>query len=178
MCTNKRATNPQSDTWNLICKAKVLSKVKVFGWKLSTDSLGINFRRNIDHVPTCHICGVEAESGSVWKQHLYKLQHSRRTQMHCSVLVQEEGAKKQEVVANQMPPSLRKKRPDPEAPSFVTNRVVLCCLPGDITIVLPLKWRRRWPACLVPVLSFRLLLEIYISRITTHQLNRKGTSKW
>ena len=81
VCTNKRATNPQSDTWNLICKAKVLSKVKVFGWKLSTDSLGINCRRNIDHVPTCHICGVEAELGSAWKQRLFKLQHSRRTQM-------------------------------------------------------------------------------------------------
>jgi hypothetical protein len=53
------------DMWNLVWKAKVPPKVKVFGWKLATNSLGVQdhrCKRKMDIVPTCNICGVEPET--------------------------------------------------------------------------------------------------------------------
>jgi hypothetical protein len=49
----------------LFWKAKVPPKVKVFGWKLATNSLGVQdhrCKRKMDIVPTCNICGVEPET--------------------------------------------------------------------------------------------------------------------
>jgi hypothetical protein len=51
--------------WNLIWKAHVPPKVKVFGWKLATDTLGVQAhrcKRNMDQIPTCQICGMEPET--------------------------------------------------------------------------------------------------------------------
>jgi hypothetical protein len=51
--------------WNLIWKAHVPPKVKVFGWKLATDTLGVQAhrcKRNMDQIPTCQICGMELET--------------------------------------------------------------------------------------------------------------------
>jgi hypothetical protein len=51
--------------WDLIWKANVQPKVRVFGWKLATDSLGVQVHRcnrNMDLMPTCKICGMEPES--------------------------------------------------------------------------------------------------------------------
>jgi hypothetical protein len=40
-------------------------KVRVFGWKLATNTLGVQVRRcrrKMDILPTCSICGTEAET--------------------------------------------------------------------------------------------------------------------
>jgi hypothetical protein len=50
--------------WNLIWKTKVQPKIRVFGWKLATNSLGVQslrHRRKMDILPTCSICGTESE---------------------------------------------------------------------------------------------------------------------
>ena len=55
----------ERDLWQLIWKAKVPPKVRVFGWKLATNTLGVQdhrFTRNMDVLPICSICGTEAET--------------------------------------------------------------------------------------------------------------------
>jgi hypothetical protein len=54
----------ERDLWNLIWKTKVQPKIRVFGWKLATNSLGVQslrHRRKMDILPTCSICGTESE---------------------------------------------------------------------------------------------------------------------
>jgi hypothetical protein len=51
--------------WKSIWNAKVPTKIKVFGWKLATNTLGVQvhrYRRNMDVIPTCSICGMEPET--------------------------------------------------------------------------------------------------------------------
>jgi hypothetical protein len=53
------------DMWDIIWKAKVPPKVRVFGWKLATDTLGVQALQHhwhMDHLPTCSICGMEPET--------------------------------------------------------------------------------------------------------------------
>jgi hypothetical protein len=55
----------ERDLWKLIWRAKVPPKIRVFGWKLATNTLGIQdhrCRRKMDRIPTCSICGTEAET--------------------------------------------------------------------------------------------------------------------
>jgi hypothetical protein len=55
----------ERDLWKIIWNAKVPPKVRVFAWKLATDTLGVQvlrYERNMEHLPTCQICGVEAET--------------------------------------------------------------------------------------------------------------------
>ena len=55
----------ERDLWNLIWKANVPPKVRVFGWKLATNTLGVQVhrhKRNMDPLPTCNICGMEPET--------------------------------------------------------------------------------------------------------------------
>jgi ribonuclease HI len=55
----------ERDLWKLIWKARVPPKVRVFGWKLVTNTLGVQAhrcRRKMDITPTCSICGTEAET--------------------------------------------------------------------------------------------------------------------
>jgi hypothetical protein len=61
------STNPQGDRslWNLIWTANVPPKLKVFGWKLATNTLGVQVhrcRRNMEVMPTCTLCGREPET--------------------------------------------------------------------------------------------------------------------
>lgn len=52
--------------WNLVCKAPVLPKVRMFAWKLATNSLAVQqsrSRRLKKEQPTCSICGMEEEDG-------------------------------------------------------------------------------------------------------------------
>jgi hypothetical protein len=47
--------------WKLIWNANVPPKIKVFGWKLATNTLGLQAhrnKRNMDVIPTCSICGI------------------------------------------------------------------------------------------------------------------------
>ena len=42
-----------------------LKKIKVFGWKLATNTLGVKAtrcKRNMDIIPTCSICGRDPET--------------------------------------------------------------------------------------------------------------------
>jgi hypothetical protein len=51
--------------WKLIWNTNVPSKIQVFGWKLATNSLGVQdhrCKRNMDILPTCSICGMEPET--------------------------------------------------------------------------------------------------------------------
>jgi hypothetical protein len=60
--SNKQAG--ERDLWKLIWGAKVQPKVRTFGWKLATNSLGVQAhrcRRKMDLLPTCSICGTEPE---------------------------------------------------------------------------------------------------------------------
>jgi hypothetical protein len=55
----------ERDLWKLIWNANVPPKVRVFGWKLTSDTLGVQALRcdrNMDQIPTCHICGMEPET--------------------------------------------------------------------------------------------------------------------
>jgi hypothetical protein len=55
----------ERDVWNLIWKSNVPPKVRVFGWKLASNTLGVQatrHKRKMDHVPTCSICGMEPET--------------------------------------------------------------------------------------------------------------------
>jgi hypothetical protein len=47
------------DMWDIIWKAKVPPKFRVFGWKLATD---LRHHRHMDHLPTCSICSMEPET--------------------------------------------------------------------------------------------------------------------
>jgi hypothetical protein len=51
--------------WDIIWKARVPPKVRVFGWKLVNNALGVQdlrCQRHMDIIPTCQICGMEAET--------------------------------------------------------------------------------------------------------------------
>jgi hypothetical protein len=51
--------------WNTIWRANVPPKIRVFGWKLATNSLGVQatrWNRNMDVLPTCSICGRDEET--------------------------------------------------------------------------------------------------------------------
>ncbi|CAM0949281.1 unnamed protein product [Alopecurus aequalis] len=53
------------DLWNVIWKTNVPPKICVFGWKLASNSLGVQATRcdrNTDMVATCSICGREDET--------------------------------------------------------------------------------------------------------------------
>jgi hypothetical protein len=55
----------ERDVWNLIWKSNVPPKVRVFGWKLASNTLGVQatrHKRKMDHVATCSICGMEPET--------------------------------------------------------------------------------------------------------------------
>jgi hypothetical protein len=61
--SNKNAG--ERELWNMIWKADVPPKVRVFGWKLATNTLGVQdlrCKRNMDRIPTCQICGMEPET--------------------------------------------------------------------------------------------------------------------
>jgi hypothetical protein len=49
----------------MIWKSNVPPKIRVFGWKLATNSLGVQAtrcNRNMDFIPTCSICGMGEET--------------------------------------------------------------------------------------------------------------------
>jgi hypothetical protein len=53
------------DMWNIIWKAKVPPKVRVFGWELASNTLGVQAlrcARNMDQIATCSICGMDQET--------------------------------------------------------------------------------------------------------------------
>jgi hypothetical protein len=53
------------DMWNIIWKTKVLPKVRVFGWKLASNTLGVQAlqcARNMNQIATCSICGMDQET--------------------------------------------------------------------------------------------------------------------
>jgi hypothetical protein len=53
------------DFWNLIWKAKVPPKIRFFGWKLASNTLGvqaIRCNRRKDKMTTCTICGMAPET--------------------------------------------------------------------------------------------------------------------
>jgi hypothetical protein len=55
----------EREMWDVIWKANVLPKIRVFGWKLATNSLGVQAtrcNRNMDMIPTCSICGMGDET--------------------------------------------------------------------------------------------------------------------
>jgi hypothetical protein len=55
----------ERELWDIIWKANVPPKIRVFGWKLATNSLGVQAtrcNRNMDVIPTCSICGREEET--------------------------------------------------------------------------------------------------------------------
>jgi hypothetical protein len=57
-------TNPTK--WDLIWKASVPQKVKIFGWRLAHEALGTEqnrCKRTMAVMPTCSICGRETEDG-------------------------------------------------------------------------------------------------------------------
>jgi hypothetical protein len=58
--------NGDRSLWNTIWSANVPPKVKIFTWKLATNSLAVqvNRSRRLPNVlPTCSICGMEEETG-------------------------------------------------------------------------------------------------------------------
>jgi hypothetical protein len=61
------STSPEGERalWNMIWKANVPPKIKTFGWKLASNTLGVQVqrcRRNMEVLPTCTLCGMEPES--------------------------------------------------------------------------------------------------------------------
>ena len=69
---NKPLPGPNSNTngdhslWKLIWNSTVPQKVRVFTWKLATNSLAVQTnrcRRLPNVLPTCSICGMEDETG-------------------------------------------------------------------------------------------------------------------
>jgi hypothetical protein len=66
--TGQNSNRPEGDRpiWDVIWKAKVPQKVKIFTWSLATDSLAVQTNRCSRKMitdPTCTICGREAEDG-------------------------------------------------------------------------------------------------------------------
>jgi hypothetical protein len=62
------STNLNGDRglWRTIWNSKTPAKVKIFTWRLATDSLAVqvNRSRRLPKVlPTCSICGMEEETG-------------------------------------------------------------------------------------------------------------------
>jgi ribonuclease HI len=60
------STNTDGDRslWNCVWKAEVPPKVRVFGWRLATDTLATKnnkFKRNLEVCSRCSICGVAEE---------------------------------------------------------------------------------------------------------------------
>ena len=52
--------------WSVLWKANVPPKIKNFGWRLATESFGvqtIRHKRGLEIFPTCSICGMEPEDG-------------------------------------------------------------------------------------------------------------------
>jgi hypothetical protein len=63
-CSSSSNPDGERHMWNLIWKANVPPKLKVFCWKLATNSLGVQTHRcsrNMDMLPTCTVCGMEPE---------------------------------------------------------------------------------------------------------------------
>jgi hypothetical protein len=55
----------EREMWDVIWKANVPPKIRVFGWKFATNSLGVQATRcngNMDMIPTCSICGMGDET--------------------------------------------------------------------------------------------------------------------
>jgi hypothetical protein len=55
-----------STKWDLIWKANVPPKVRIFAWRLAREALGIEqkrCKRTISVLPICSICGKEREDG-------------------------------------------------------------------------------------------------------------------
>lgn len=60
------APDGHRNLWRLIWRAPVPPKIRIFAWKLATYSLAIQanrHHRHMDALPTCSICGMEAEDG-------------------------------------------------------------------------------------------------------------------
>ena len=52
--------------WSVLWKANVPPKIRNFGWRLATESLGVQtsrHKRGLELFPTCSICGMEPEDG-------------------------------------------------------------------------------------------------------------------
>jgi hypothetical protein len=61
------SSNPDGDRglWKVIWNSKVPPKIRVVGWKLATNTLGVQAhrcRRNMSPIPTYSICGMEPET--------------------------------------------------------------------------------------------------------------------
>ena len=57
-CSNREAGD--RNIWDLIWKAKVPEKVRIFGWRVATNTLATKrnkFKRTLELEPTCSICG-------------------------------------------------------------------------------------------------------------------------
>ena len=58
------ATNGERRLWNIIWKAQVPQKIRIFAWRAATNSLAVQVNRVKHHQTTiglCSICGVEDE---------------------------------------------------------------------------------------------------------------------
>jgi hypothetical protein len=63
---SSNSLNGDRGLWNTIWKSKAPQKVKIFTWKLATNSLAVqtNRSRRLPNImPTCSICGREDETG-------------------------------------------------------------------------------------------------------------------
>ena len=59
------AINGERRLWDIIWKANIPQKIRIFGWRATSDSLVVQVNRVLHHqatIPTCSICGVEDES--------------------------------------------------------------------------------------------------------------------
>jgi hypothetical protein len=61
------STSPKGERalWNMIWKANIPPKIKTFGYKLASNTLGVQVQhcqRNMELLPTCTLCGMEPES--------------------------------------------------------------------------------------------------------------------
>lgn len=66
MGSGQCSSEPAGDRsiWNLVWKANVPQKIRVFAWRLATDSLAVaqSLNRRIPKIaPTCSVCGMEGE---------------------------------------------------------------------------------------------------------------------
>jgi hypothetical protein len=64
VCSSSSAPNGNRAIWNLIWKANVPPKVRVFAWRVATDSLPTRknkWRRTLEINDCCSICGTVAE---------------------------------------------------------------------------------------------------------------------
>ena len=63
---SSNAVNGERRLWDIIWKANVPPKIRNFGWRLATESLGVQtsrHKRGLELFPTCSICGMEPEDG-------------------------------------------------------------------------------------------------------------------